>query len=148
MQKLDAILALTSSVKPPPSVPQPPIDPALWDEAVGTRIARRAQPIRLERGVLYVRVATSAWANELSMLADDILAQLMARNVAATSLRFSVGPIKKPRRRRGKPRHAAAPDAALPEMLRDRVAKIEDPNLQRALAEACAKSLSVSRRNG
>ncbi len=147
MDKLDHILLGARSIQPPKSVPRPPIDPALWEAAVGSRIARRTQPLRLERGVLSVRVATAAWANELSLLSADILALLVARGIEATQLRFSVGDIQQPPRRRGKPRRAAPPDAALPETLRERVAAIADDDLKHALSEAAAKSLEVVKRN-
>jgi predicted nucleic acid-binding Zn ribbon protein len=146
MDKLDSILATARSVKPPPNIPQPPIDPRLWEEAVGTRIANRAQPLRLERGILSVRVATSAWANELSLLADDILAQLTAAGVEASSLRFSVGRVRQTNRRRGKARKAAPPDAKLPEKLEAPIASIEDDDLKRAVGDAAAKSLSMKKR--
>lgn len=147
MNKLDDILLRARAIQPPKSVPRPPVDPVLWEAAVGSRIAHRAQPVRLERGVLSVRVATAAWANELSLLSADILAQLAERGIAASQLRFTVGEIKEPPRRRGKPRCAAPADAKLPEALRARVANIADEDLKQALAEAAAKSLEVEKRN-
>jgi len=115
--------------------------------AVGSRIAKRAQPVRLDRGILYIRVPTAAWANELSLLATEIVKQLAEHDIEVNELRFSVGPVRQPRRRRGKPRRAAAPDAKLPEPLRDRVAQIADDELKAALAEAAAKSLSVGHKS-
>ena len=41
---------------------RPPVSSRIWAEAVGARIAERARPITLERGVLTVRAATSVWA--------------------------------------------------------------------------------------
>jgi predicted nucleic acid-binding Zn ribbon protein len=48
-----------------------------WPEAVGPQIAAvtRAEAVNAE-GTLWVRVASSAWANELSLMAPRILAQL------------------------------------------------------------------------
>lgn len=74
---------------------QLPIPLARWRALVGPRIADRTRPIALERGVLVVKVATSVWANELSMLAPQILAKLKAHTdlPAVSSLRFRVGPL-------------------------------------------------------
>lgn len=48
-----------------------------WSAAVGPQIAAvtRAESVNAQ-GILWVRVATSAWANELSMMSPGILAQL------------------------------------------------------------------------
>lgn len=48
-----------------------------WAEIVGPQIAAvtRAEAVNAD-GTLWVRVATSAWANELSLMAPRILAKL------------------------------------------------------------------------
>jgi predicted nucleic acid-binding Zn ribbon protein len=48
-----------------------------WAEAVGPQIAAvtRAEAVNAE-GTLWVRVASSAWANELSLMAPRILSRL------------------------------------------------------------------------
>jgi predicted nucleic acid-binding Zn ribbon protein len=50
-----------------------------WPQLVGTQIARvtQAESVTAD-GVLWVRVATAAWANELSMMAPRILARVNA----------------------------------------------------------------------
>ncbi len=49
---------------------------ALWDQAVGERIAQVAKPVRILRGTLFVSVKTSAWRNELNMRKREILVRL------------------------------------------------------------------------
>jgi Dna[CI] antecedent DciA-like protein len=46
-----------------------------WETVVGPRIAARAWPDGLNRGVLYVRVVNSAWLHELGFLKEAIVAQ-------------------------------------------------------------------------
>src|SRR4051812_36254908 len=75
-----------------------PIPMREWKLAVGPRIADRAHPVLLERGVLLVKVTSSVWANELSMLAPELLARLKVRGFGVTSLRFRVGPLDLPER--------------------------------------------------
>src|SRR4051812_23820804 len=70
-----------------------PIPVREWRAAVGPRIADRARPWTLERGVLVVKVATSVWANELQLLAPELIARLRARGFAVDSLRFRVGAL-------------------------------------------------------
>lgn len=44
-----------------------------WPEIVGERVAARAWPDGLSKGVLWVRVANAAWLHELSFLRDQII---------------------------------------------------------------------------
>jgi predicted nucleic acid-binding Zn ribbon protein len=44
-----------------------------WATMVGERVAARAWPDSLERGVLYVRVVSSAWMHELGFLRAPLL---------------------------------------------------------------------------
>jgi Dna[CI] antecedent, DciA len=74
---------------------------AEWDQLVGARIAKRARPEEINRRVLRVSVASSAWMHELGLLKpqlllvlwnalgeprlfDDISFQLAGRTRAAT----------------------------------------------------------------
>ena len=47
-----------------------------WAELVGNRIAEEAEPQKIEKGVLIVRVRTGVWRNELTMRKAEILAKL------------------------------------------------------------------------
>ncbi len=147
MEKLDALLAQTRAIKPPGHLFKPPVSERHWDEAVGSRIAQRTRPWRLERGVLHVRVANAAWANELALLADDILAQLQRRGISATALRFSVAPVAPPSRlpTQGRAKQAPPDNAELPPSLVPAVERIEDDELRTAISRAAAKSLALSK---
>jgi len=145
MDKLGSILAKTRSVRAPAGMHPPAIARAVWEAAVGPRIAARTQPVRLERGVLLVRVATAAWASELSMLAESIIAQLRAHGVVIDSVRFAVGKISPPVARPAKPAVVIAPpNAALPESLQPLVAKIDAPELRDAVTRAAATSIALA----
>ena len=48
----------------------------LWPQAVGAKIAAVATPVRIRDGILFVRVASSAWRNELIFHKGTILAKL------------------------------------------------------------------------
>ena len=114
-----------------------------WRAAVGPRIADRARPVSLERGVLVVMVATSVWASELSMLAGELVARLLARGVAVTSLRFRVGsmdPVDRPPERRTTRR--IPPPAPLPEGLKEDVLAIADDELRAIISAAASANLA------
>ncbi len=47
-----------------------------WASIVGTRIAKESEAVRIEKGVLIVRVRTGVWRNELNMRKQEIIARL------------------------------------------------------------------------
>ncbi len=66
-----------------------------WPGAVGPQIAAVTRPETVNaQGVLWVRVTTSAWANELSLMSPRILAQLnrgVAPKAQIQEIRWLVG---------------------------------------------------------
>jgi Dna[CI] antecedent, DciA len=121
---------------------------AIWRDAVGDAIARKAWPLRLARdGTLHVAVASATWANELSLLQDEILAALRVRLAAESppTIRFAVGPIPEPERPLEPP--GQEPPRTLevpPEVEREAdaaAAEIGDPELRELVARAARASL-------
>jgi len=47
-----------------------------WDEAVGEKIAEVAKAVRVDGGVLFVEVRSSAWMMELEMMKGEVLERL------------------------------------------------------------------------
>jgi predicted nucleic acid-binding Zn ribbon protein len=122
---------------------RPAVAPKLWRDAVGARIADRARPISLSSGVLLLRVATSVWAHELSLLADVVCERLRERGVVARELRFHVGAVpavdRPPERRVARVVPAAD---EIPPALAQAVSQIADPLLRAAIARAAAANLA------
>lgn len=108
-----------------------------WQRAVGARLAQKAFPERIAEGVLTVRVPSSTWAQELSLLSSVVLERLQAAGHPVTRMRFQVHATK------------AAPErpvtvvrrAPLPPGLQESLDHVEDPELRRAIAEAAAYGL-------
>ena len=44
----------------------------IWEQAVGTRIARHSQPKKFKDGTLWILVDNSTWMQQLTFLSDDI----------------------------------------------------------------------------
>ena len=57
---------------------RPHLAKARWAEIVGPQVAGVTQVEAVRDGVLYVRVKNSVWANELTMLKDDMVRRLNA----------------------------------------------------------------------
>lgn len=118
------------------------LTPDEWQRIVGPKIAARTRVGRLTRGTLTVHAASSAWCNELSLLATDIVVRLRQAGWAVDDLRVRVGTFSEAA-------SEAAPDAGrrpaqrseLPVELQARLALIDDPVLRSAVAEAAALSL-------
>jgi hypothetical protein len=119
------------------------IPAALWRAAVGARIAERAFPISLEDGTLLLRVPTSVWATELSLLADEVCARLKEHGVLARELRFRVGTVptveRPPERRIAR---AVPVTREIPDELARVLAAVTDPELRRAIESAAAANLA------
>jgi Dna[CI] antecedent DciA-like protein len=121
---------------------------AAWPTAVGDAVARKAWPLRLGRdGTLHVAAASATWANELSLLQEEILAALCARLGAESpsKVRFAVGPIPEPERPPEPADDASAGTLEVPpEVEREAdaaAAQIGDPELRELVARAARASL-------
>ena len=74
----------------------------LWSRIVGARIAANTEPGRIVDGVLNVQVRTSSWMQELSFIADDLVARInsaVGDPPLVHSLRFRLGPPRYPKPR-------------------------------------------------
>ena len=115
----------------------------MWREIVGSRVAERSRPERVEQGVLWVTVSSTAWAQELSMLRKTIIGRLKASYPDLDQVRFGVGPVRP--LRPPAPRTAVARQP-LPSQLETRLALVDDPELRRAIADAAGYHLGLARR--
>lgn len=115
-----------------------------WRAIVGPRIAGRTRVGKNYRGLLTIKVASSAWCNELSFLKDELIGKLTRAGHDVRDLRFRVDPgEQRPRSRR--PSRRPAPEKAtvsrLSPELEAKLAQVEDPNLRAAIAEAARSYL-------
>jgi hypothetical protein len=126
---------------------------AVWPEAVGAAIAANAWPARIARDrTLHVAVGSSAWAFELTQLADTILARLQEHvaDGCPSSVRFAVGPLPEP----GAPPEPTSsgtvtePDQGSVEEGRRIAQDIGDKALRNAVARAAAASLAAKKGPG
>jgi len=138
---LDEVIARTEGARF--AKVRPPLSARQWAVVVGGRIASRAEPVSLgDDRVLVVRVASSAWANELSLLSAEILARLREIELDVVALRFRVGEVRGPDRpvERRKSTRAIVP-AELPADVEGALAQVEDEELRRVIAESAAQNL-------
>lgn len=149
VEQLGAVLDRASDILPPRDVREPraPVSARDWEAAVGTRIAGRTLPLKLDRGVLHVRVAGSTWAQELSLLCEPIIAQLRARGVQVDTLRFRAGHVDAPERSKTREEtvRTSPPAVELPPALSKDVEGVQDAELRDAIRLAAQKNLGWQR---
>jgi hypothetical protein len=122
---------------------------AVWPGVVGAAVARRAWPLRMARdGTLHVATESATWANELTLLGDEIDERLKAAlgAEAPTSLRFAVGPVPEPPT--ASEQASAGPVEVSPETASEADAAasaIDDPELRELVARAARASLVRAR---
>ena len=117
-----------------------PMDRDSYRLAVGRRIAERTELGELKRGELTVYVASPAWAQELSLLAPQMIERLSERGLAVKRLRFRLQDnpaAKKPAAAKQPP----APHKPLPPELDARLQRVDDDELRRAIAGAAGLAL-------
>jgi len=119
----------------------------LWPAVVGDAIARASWPQRISRdGTLLVAAASSTWAFELGLLADQILAKLAAEigSGAPAAIRFAPGPVPAP----SAPLPSETPveppeiDDATRLLAEELTAGMSDAELRETIARAAAASLA------
>lgn len=123
-----------------------PIGARDWELAVGSRIAARTRPERLERGTLYVVTASAAWSQELALLVDPIKERLQNLGIKVEVLRFRVGPIDRESRiALRRPPKEAPVEARLDEPLAQAIAAVGDDELRKSIATAAKRALGFRR---
>jgi hypothetical protein len=120
-----------------------------WPAAVGPAISANAWPARMARdGTLHVATSSSAWAFELTVLADSVLARLREAlgDVSPVAIRFAVGPLPE-----GGAEVETSVERTVPKPTDDQLAaaakiasEIEDGSLREAVARAAAASLAAA----
>lgn len=118
------------------------IDREQWRQIVGERIAARTEPGAKRGRELTVHVASASWAQELSLLMNEIVVRLKAAGVHVDTVRFRVKEIAI------EPRDPASPrpvyrKAALPNALTAELERIDDSELRAAISEAAALWLAL-----
>ncbi|CAN5505315.1 hypothetical protein BH09MYX1_BH09MYX1_46530 [soil metagenome] len=142
-ESVDAILARAGEDRFAPD--RAPISGPLWRTIVGPRVADRAIPVKIEKDMLVIRVATSAWAQELSLLSTTILARLKEYDIDLKRLTFRTGPIDPPQRPPERRRSTKVPPPApLPASVSKSVEGVADEELRAAIRGAIAQSLATA----
>jgi len=72
-----------------------------WENIVGTEIAEHTEPIAILEGVLTIRTSSTAWATQLNLISNDVLASLQASSPGALVEKLSIIGPQGPNWKRG-----------------------------------------------
>jgi predicted nucleic acid-binding Zn ribbon protein len=74
---------------------------ANWESIVGSEIAEHTKPITILDGVLTIRTSSTAWATQLNLISNDVLASLQASAPGALVEKLSIIGPQSPSWKRG-----------------------------------------------
>jgi len=124
-----------------------PLDRYSYSLAVGRRIAERTELGELRGRELTVYVASPAWAQELSLLAPQMVERLRERGLSVERLRFRLQNKEREKPRVVPEKERAISRKALPPELGERLAKVEDEELRNAIADAAGLAFGRAEQN-
>ena len=113
------------------------IDRESWRRALGERLAQKSEPETVRGSVLTVLVASSVWAQELSLLAPEIIKRVQQAGFSIGELRWRVGKLKSAAHLEPKP-PKIAPLTSLPSDLEHALRGVADGDLRNAIFQAAA----------
>ena len=120
-----------------------------WEEAVGAHIASKATPVAFRDGTLTVRVSSSAWMQQLSLMKRDIIGQLndAIGYPLVIDLFFRQGTVHK---EKAEPAAVGIQKRSLSDvekkLLIEQTAGVADPELRNAFISLFSSQLAVSPR--
>ena len=120
-----------------------------WEEAVGAHIASKATPVAFRDGTLTVRVSSSAWMQQLSLMKRDIIGQLndAIGYPLVIDLFFRQGTVHK---KEAEPAAVGIQKRSLSDgekkLLIEQTAGVADPELRDAFISLFSSQLAVSPR--
>jgi len=121
-----------------------------WREAVGEGVAKRTEPIRIENRVLFLKVTTSVWMQQLQFMKELILKNLHEKTGInfLQDLRFFIGEVEN--LDKGKERQSLKGD--LPPLsdsdvqsIAREVSGVQDPEMKEILSGLYSRALAVER---
>ena len=121
----------------------------LWEKAVGPQIAAQSRPGNLRKGVLFVKVSSSVWMQQLHFLKEEIIGKFnVLEKTPIKDIRFSIGQLPSPGKGEG---HVPLPLSThlLKErdkkMMEDCLAPLADQELKELIKRAMLREISWRR---
>ena len=97
LQRIDEILARALKKRHVPFRAEDRRLADLWEKAVGPQIAAQSRPENLRKDILFVKVGSSVWMQQLHFLKEEIISKLnVLEKAPIKDIRFSIGELPSP----------------------------------------------------
>ncbi|HLA27515.1 MAG TPA: DUF721 domain-containing protein [Syntrophales bacterium] len=97
LQRIDEILARALKKRHVPFRAEDRHLADVWEKAVGPQIASQSRPGNLRKGILFVKVSSSVWMQQLHFLKEEIVSKLnVLEKAPIKDIRFSIGQLPSP----------------------------------------------------
>lgn len=122
-----------------------------WDRAVGSRIAGQTRPDTIKRSVLHIKVANSAWMQQLHFIKQEILEKFnrLHQQEPVRDIFFSIGEIPianvPPKKASVVAGEASALKARDRKMIESTLSTIADPELREILKRTMTREITRRR---
>lgn len=116
-----------------------------WNKLVGEQISKNCQPERLKDGILFLRVSSPVWAQQLHFMKNMIIEKVngfMGSN-GIKELRFQVGKFRATGERDRKPWKEASLDKEVLSRIDTMLSSLRDPELREILKKLRIKEAQV-----
>jgi hypothetical protein len=123
----------------------------IWQKAVGSQIASQSRPENLRKDILFVKVSTSVWMQQLYFLKGELIEKVNALmgKTRLRDIRFSIGQLPAS----GKTREDPSTMSFLPHLLKERdekmieacLAALKDQDLKDILRRAMTREITWRR---
>lgn len=111
---------------------------------MGQRVASRSSPELFRDGVLTLRVATSVWAQELSLLSVTIKQRLAPFGFEVNAVRCRLGQVDRAKPAKTRCTAPRLPPVELPKELSAQLSRVRDDELRAAIETAAKAQLQLS----
>ena len=121
----------------------------VWDDAVGEYVSRNAQPDFMRNKILYVRVSSSPWMQQLSYMGKGITEALNERLGApiVEEIRFKLGKVDLPSEASvasSRPVNpSSSPEKTIAREIRENLSPIKDSKLREILGKLILRDREV-----
>jgi len=121
----------------------------VWNSVAGEHVARHAQPEFMRNGILFVRVSTSPWMQQLSYMGKGITEALNERLGApiVEEIRFKLGKVDLPSEASAASSRPANPSSSpennIARKIRENLSPIKDSKLREILGKLILKDREV-----
>jgi hypothetical protein len=126
-----------------------------WDELVGQQVSRRCQPERVKDGILFLKVTSSVWMQQLQFMKSMIIEKVNGQmgEGAVRDIRFRIGRMDQERRSVREPWRDVTLSRETLSMIEEQLSSIRDNELREAIKrvrvrEEQVKEWRTQRRKG